>query len=90
VARVRDILIVLTEGGHGPELDGATPFTCLLAHRVVTVGDGITVEALDDDLAEAVMNVSEPVGENFRPHTRQWGELPVSFTPSSAWPKPRT
>ena len=74
--RVRDILIVATDPvpsewyaaaweSHPPAgLDGGP----------VGVGQRITVERLDHDLAGVVMDASEPAGENLTSH-RQWGQL---------------
>jgi hypothetical protein len=78
VPRVRDVLIVPTNPDPAfaalPEWQTAPPAGW---NAPFDLGDGITIEKLDGPLAEAVMDASEPAGENFQA-TRQWSQL-VSF-----------
>jgi hypothetical protein len=76
--RVRDVLIVPTDPDPAfvdmPEWQTAPPAG---RNAPVDIGDGITIQRLDDAEAEAVMDAAEPAGENFHA-TRQWSQL-VTF-----------
>jgi hypothetical protein len=73
VPHVRDVLIVPTDSDPAytelPEWETDPP--AAWDGGSADIGDGITIERLEDDEAEAVMDAAEPAGENHEAR-RQW------------------
>lgn len=72
--RIRDILIVPTDARFADRPEWDTHLPAGWDTGPAALGDGITIERVTTDEAEAVMDASGPAGKNFHA-TRQFGQL---------------